>query len=86
MDFNPNIIFDAGFACPDFNNTHNRRHFPTQKDFLSDRDPLAQIECAILRSALEPLRSNQTDRIRERNGYGRIIFSAPGIIPGARAR
>jgi predicted RNA-binding Zn ribbon-like protein len=37
-------------------------------------DPLEQIECAILRSALELLLSNQTDRIRECNGCGWLFF------------
>ncbi|MGB7537109.1 MAG: CGNR zinc finger domain-containing protein [Anaerolineales bacterium] len=38
------------------------------------KDPLEQIECAILQSALELLLSNQTDRIRECDGCGWLFF------------
>jgi len=40
------------------------------------KDPLEQIECAILQSAITLLQSNQTDRIRECNGCGWLFFDS----------
>ncbi len=40
------------------------------------RDPLEQIECAILQSASALLQSNQTDRIRECGGCGWLFFDS----------